>query len=215
LGKQDDKEKPIYVALDKSHQIETVTLEDALSLLKQGNEGRLLGVHPTTGKNIYIRNGRFSQYLQMGETDDPDKKSVTLLKGQDPATMTLQEALTLLVLPREVGVFEGEKVTANIGRFGPFLAHKGKFISLKKNDPDVFSVTIEEAEKIIIRKRETDEKRSIKDFPEDANVKVMLDRWGHPCVFYKKKYFRIAKNVKPETLTLQQCYEIAEVKKTK
>ena len=215
LGKQDDKEKPIYVALDKSHQIETVTLEDALSLLKQGNEGRLLGVHPTTGKNIYIRNGRFSQYLQMGEADDPDKKSVTLLKGQDPATMTLQEALTLLVLPREVGVFEGEKVTANIGRFGPFLAHKGKFISLKKNDPDVFSVTIEEAEKIIIRKRETDEKRSIKDFPEDANVKVMLDRWGHPCVFYKKKYFRIAKNVKPETLTLQQCYEIAEVKKTK
>ncbi|MBP5583697.1 MAG: DNA topoisomerase I, partial [Bacteroidales bacterium] len=215
LGKQDDEEKPIYVALDKSHQIETVTLEEALSLLKQGNEGRLLGVLPTTGKNIYIRNGRFSQYLQMGEADDPDKKSVTLLKGQDPATMTLQDALTLLVLPREVGVFEGEKVMANVGRFGPFLAHKGKFISLKKNDPDVFSVTIEEAEKIIIRKRESDEKRSIKEFPEDANVKVMLDRWGHPCVFYKKKYFRIAKNVKPENLTLQQCYEIAEVKKTK
>ena len=215
LGKQDDKEKPVYVALDKSYQIETVTLNDALQMLKQGNEGRLLGVHPATGKNIYVRNGRFSQYLQLGENNDPDKKSVTLLKGQNPATITLQDALTLLVLPREVGEFEGEKVMANIGRFGPFLAHKGKFISLKKNDPDVFSVTIDEAAQIIIRKRESDEKRSIKEFPEDANVKVMLDRWGHPCVFYKKKYFRIAKNVKPETLTLQQCYEIAEVKKTK
>ncbi|MBR4349352.1 MAG: DNA topoisomerase I, partial [Bacteroidales bacterium] len=136
-------------------------------------------------------------------------------KGQNPDTITLQEALTMFVLPRKVGEFEGEPVMANNGRFGPFLAHKGKFISLKKNDPDVFSVTIEEAEQIILRKRESDEKRSIKDFPEDANVKVMLDRWGHPCVYYKKKYFRISKNVKPENLTLQQCYEIAEVKKTK
>ncbi len=215
LGKQDDEEKPVYTALDKSFQIETVTLEDALMMLKNGNEGRLLGVHPETGKNVYVRNGRFSQYLQMGEADDPEKKSVTLLKGQNPNTITLQDALTLLLLPREVGTFEGETVMANVGRFGPFLAHKGKFISLKKGDPDVFSVTIQEAEKIIIRKRESDEKRSIKEFAEDANIKVMLDRWGHPCVFYKKKYFRIAKNVKPENLTLEQCYEIAEVKKSK
>lgn len=215
LGKQDDEEKPVYVALDKAHPIETVTLDDALTMLKHGNEGRLLGVHPVTGKNVYMRKGRFSQYLQMGESSDPDKKSVTLLKGQNPATITLDEALRLLVLPREVGEFEGEKVMANVGRFGPFLAHKGKFISLKKNDPDVFAVTIEEASKIILRKRETDEKRCIKEFSEDANVKILLDRWGHPCVFYKKKYYRISKNVKPETLTLQQCYEIAEVKKTK
>ncbi len=215
LGKQDDKEKPTYVALDKGHQIETVSLEEALALLKTGNDGRLLGVHPTTGQNIYVKNGRFSQYLQMGEADDPEKKSVTLLKGQNPATITLDEALSLLVLPRQVGLFEGEMVSANIGRFGPFLAHKGKFISLKKNDPDVFSITIKEAEQIIIRKRETDEKRNIKDFPEDSNIKVMLDRWGHPCVFYKKKYIRLAKNVDPQKLTLQQCYEIADVKKSK
>ena len=215
LGKQDDEEKPIYVALNNKYKIETVTLNDALKMLKQGNEGRLLGVDPATGKNVYVRNGRFSQFLQLGESTDDDKKSVSLLKGQNPDTITLQEALTMFVLPRKVGEFEGEPVMANNGRFGPFLAHKGKFISLKKNDPDVFSVTIEEAEKIILRKRESDEKRSIKDFPEDANVKVMLDRWGHPCVYYKKKYFRISKNVKPENLTLQQCYEIAEVKKTK
>lgn len=215
LGKQDDKEKPVYVALDKSHQIETITLDDAVALLKNGNDGRLLGVHPTTGKNIYVKNGRFSQYLQMGEADDPEKRSVTLLKGQDAKTITLSDALVLLELPRQVGLFEGEPVVSNIGRFGPFLAHKGKFISLKKNDPDVFSITIEEAEKIIIRKRETDEKRSIKEFPEDASIKVMLDRWGHPCVFYKKKYIRIAKNVEPKTLTLEQCYAIADVKKSK
>ncbi len=215
LGKQEDDEKPTYVALDKAHQIETITLDEALQLLQNGNDGRLLGVHPATGKNIYVKNGRFSQFIQMGEADDNEKKTASLLKGQNPKTITLEDALVLLELPRTVGEFEGEPVVANIGRFGPFLAHKGKFISLKKNDPDAFSVTIEEAEKIIIRKRETDEKRSIKDFAEDTNVKVLLDRWGHPCVLYKKKYFRIAKNVDPAKLTLEQCYEIADVKKTK
>ena len=184
-------------------------------MLKSRNDGRLLGVHPVTGKSIYVKNGRFSQFLQMGEASDPDKKTASLPKGQDAKTVTLQDALPLLDLPRHVGVLDGSEVVANIGRFGAFLAHKGKFISLKKNDPDVFSVTIDDAEKIIKRKLETDEKRRIKEFTEDENVKVMLDRWGHPCVFYKKKYFRIAKNVEPATLTLQQCYEIAEVKKTK
>ncbi len=213
LGKQDDEEKPVYVALDKGHRIETITLDDAISLLKSRNDGRLLGVHPVTGKNIYVKNGRFSQFLQMGDASDPDKKTASLPKGQDAKTVTLQDALPLLDLPRQVGVLDGEPVVANIGRFGAFLAHKGKFISLKKNDPDVFSVTISDAEKIIKRKLETDEKRRIKEFDEDANIKVVLDRWGHPCVFYKKKYFRIAKNVDPASLTLQQCYEIAEVKK--
>ena len=215
LGKQEDEEKPVYVALDKGLRIETITLDDAISLLKSRNDGRLLGVHPVTGKSIYVKNGRFSQFLQMGEASDPDKKTASLPKGQDAKTVTLQDALPLLDLPRHVGVLDGSEVVANIGRFGAFLAHKGKFISLKKNDPDVFSVTIDDAEKIIKRKLETDEKRRIKEFTEDENVKVMLDRWGHPCVFYKKKYFRIAKNVEPATLTLQQCYEIAEVKKTK
>lgn len=215
LGKQEDEEKPVYVALDKGLRIETITLDDAISLLKSRNDGRLLGVHPVTGKSIYVKNGRFSQFLQMGEASDPDKKTASLPKGQDAKTVTLQDALPLLDLPRHVGVLDGSEVVANIGRFGAFLAHKGKFISLKKKDPDVFSVTIDDAEKIIKRKLETDEKRRIKEFTEDENVKVMLDRWGHPCVFYKKKYFRIAKNVEPATLTLQQCYEIAEVKKTK
>ena len=213
LGKQDDEEKPVYVALDKGHRIETITLDDAISLLKNRNDGRLLGVHPVTGKNIYVKNGRFSQFLQMGESSDSDKKTASLSKGQDAKTVTLQDALPLLDLPREVGILEGELVVANIGRFGAFLAHKGKFISLKKNDPDVFTVTISDAEKIIKRKLETDEKRRIKEFEEDANIKVIHDRWGYPCVFYKKKYFRIAKNVDPASLTLQQCYEIADVKK--
>ncbi|MFO7868405.1 MAG: type I DNA topoisomerase [Bacteroidales bacterium] len=213
LGDSESEEKPIFASLSKDELIETITLDKALALLKQGNEGRFLGIDEKTGKNIYARVGRFGPFVQLGKSDDEDKKYVSLLKGQKPETVTRDEAQFLLQLPRELGQFEGKKVSANIGRFGPYVMHNSKFVSLKKNDPSVFEITLEQAIEKIKQKREQDAKRHIKSFEEDPKIKVVLDRWGHPSVFYKRKFHRIAKDTDPAKLTLDDCYKIVGEKK--
>ncbi len=209
LGKSDDEEKPTYASLLRGQLLETITLDEAIKVLRHGNDGRLLGVDTATGKNIYSKVGMFGPFVQLGESSDEDKKYVSLLKGQTPDTITLDEAMVLLLLPRELGMYEGKKVTVNIGRFGPFIAYNSKFTSLKKKDPDVFEITLEQAIQLIIAKIESDEKRHIKSFDKDPKLKVVLDRWGKPCVFYKRKYHRIAKDTDPASLTLEECYKIA------
>lgn len=213
LGSAESDEKPIYASLSKGQLIETISFDDALQLLYSNNDGNELGIDSKTGKKVYIKTGRFGPFVQLGETDDPDKKYVSLLKGQKPETITLEQALTLLKLPRNLGDFENKKVEVNFGKFGPFISHNATFTSLKKTDPDVFSITLEQAITSILNKRESDIAKSIKTFEEDKKIKVMFDRWGKPCVFYKKRFYRITKNVNPETLTLQECYEIAGEKK--
>ena len=213
LASADAEEKPVYTSLNKGQMLETITLEEALELLYKSNDGNILGVDTVSGKNVYVRIGRFGPFVQLGENDDSEKRYVSLLKGQKPETITLDQAIVLLKLPRNLGLYEDKKVEVNIGKFGPFISHNSKFISLKKSDPDVFVITQEQAIACIIAKRENDIKKSIKSFDEDKNIRVMLDRWGKPCVFYKKKFFRITKNIEPENLTLKQCYEIAGEKK--
>jgi len=209
---EDDDEKPTYASLERGQLLETITFEEALIVLKNGNDGRLLGVDPKTGKNLYSKVGRFGPFVQIGETDDEDKRYVSLLKGQRPESITLDEALVLIKLPRDLGLFEDKKVTVNIGRFGPYITHNAKFTSLKKADPDVFDITLEEAIERIVAKREQDEKRHIKSFDEDDKLRVLLDRWGKPCILYKRKYHRLSKDVVPEKLTLEECYKIVGVK---
>lgn len=213
LGTTESDEKPIYASLPKGQLIETITIDDAIELLYNNNDGNELGVDLQTGKKVYVKSGRFGPFVQLGESDDPEKKYVSLLKGQKPETITLEQALTLLKLPRYLGEFENKKVEVNIGKFGPFISHNSTFTSLKKSDPDVFVITLEQAIDCILKKRENDVAKSIKIFDEDKKIKIVFDRWGKPCVFYKKRFFRITKNVNPESLTLQQCYEIAGEKK--
>lgn len=213
LGTTESEEKPVYASLSKGQLIETLTLEEALDLLYNNNDGNELGIDKQSGKKVYVKSGRYGPFVQLGETNDADKKYVSLLKGQKPETITLEQALTLLKLPRYLGEFESKKVEVNIGKFGPFISHNSSFISLKKSDPDVFSISLDQAISCILAKRENDIAKHIKTFEEDKKIKVMLDRWGKPCVFYKKRFFRITKNIKPEMLTLQQCYEIAGEKK--
>ncbi|MDR2962766.1 MAG: type I DNA topoisomerase [Bacteroidales bacterium] len=212
LGEATETEKPTFVSLPKGQLIETITLQEALNLLYQ-HDDKPLGTDPKTGKNVYIKIGRFGPFVQLGETSDADKRYVGLMKGQSPETITLPEALKLVTLPRELGEFEGKKVEVNTGRFGPFISHNKTFTSIGKNQPDIFTITLEQAVELIKQKREKDEKRHIKSFPEDAKISVMLDRWGKPSVYYNKKYFRITSKQKPEDVTLQDCYAIAGVKK--
>jgi len=210
LGIQDEKQKPQFASLRKDQHIENITLEEALELLKNSGNGRLLGKDPLTGKNVYVRFARYGAVAQLGDAEDKEKpKYAGLLKGMTIDTVTLEQALELFKLPREVGIFEGKKVVAAVGRFGPYIRHDSKFVSLKKTD-DPLTITIERAEELILEKRDKDKKRLIKEFKEDDTIKVIKDRWGKPCIFTNKKYIRLSAKIKPEELTYEECLKIVE-----
>lgn len=170
---------------------------------------RELGMHPENGKPVTVRMGRYGPYAQIGSADDEEKPVyASLRKEQLLESITLEDALELFKLPRTVGTFEDKVMTAAIGRFGPYIRHDGKFVSLPKEyDPH----TVDEATAIelIKAKREADAKKIIKLFDENPDVKVLNGRWG-PYISFKKKNFKIPKDVVAEDLTLEQCIEIIE-----
>lgn len=209
LGENSEEDKPVYASLSKDQHIETITLEEALNLINNEQGGRLIGVDPQTEKNVYARVGRFGPMVQLGENTDPDKRYATILKPLTVETVTLPQALKLLELPRTIGEYEGKKITVSVGRFGPYIAHNSKFVSLKKTD-DPLTIGYDRCVELILQKRETDAARMIKEFNE--NLKIVKDRWGHPTVFYKKKYFKLSAQTDPEKLTEAECLAIAGVK---
>ena len=210
LGTTEDKDKPKFSSISKEYHIETITLEEALNILNSSNSGRLLGKDPSTGKNIYARFARYGAVVQIGETDDKEKpKFASLLKGMTIDSITLDDAIELFRLPRDVGMYESKKVVAAVGRFGPYIRHDSKFVSLKKED-NPLTVALERAIELIEEKREKDRKNLIKEFPEEKNLKIIKDRWGRPCIHYNKKYYNIKDIQNPEKLTLKQCLQIAE-----
>ncbi len=208
IGENTDKEKPKYVSLDKNYSIETITLEEALELSKKDQNGRYLGDDPKTGKPVYVRIAKYGPIVQIGTYEDKEKpKFASLLKGQNIDTITLEEALKLFSLPREVGEYEGKKVVIGIGRFGPYVRHDGKFTSLKKTD-NPLEITLERAIELIEEKREADRKKLLKQFADD--FKIIKDRWGRPVIYYKKKYYKLPKDAVIEKLTEKDCLKIIE-----
>ncbi|REE05647.1 type I DNA topoisomerase [Marinoscillum furvescens] len=177
------------------------------------NAGRELGEDPKTGKKIIAKLGRYGAYVQLGEIDEENEeaekpKFASLRHGQLIETITLEEALELFKLPREVGEFEGEVMTAAVGRYGPYIRHQGKFVSLKP-EQDPLTITEEEAIELIQQKREEDANKYIKTFDEDENVFVLNGRYG-PYIKFGKKNVKIPKDKKPEELTFEECKELAE-----
>ena len=126
--------------------------------------------------------------------------------GQHIESITLEEALELFKLPRELGNFEGKKVTVGIGRFGPYIRHDNKFVSLGKDD-DPHSVDMQRAVELIQAKREKDEKAVLKTFDEDANLQILNGRWG-PYIKFNKKNFKIPRSSKADHLTYEDCMKI-------
>ncbi|MEM9675784.1 MAG: type I DNA topoisomerase [Bacteroidota bacterium] len=170
---------------------------------------RHLGEDPNTGQPVIARLGRFGPIVQIGETDGEEKpKYASLRNGQFIETITLEEALELFKLPRDIGEYEGEVMTAAIGRFGPYVRHDGKFYSLGKED-DPFTVDEDRAIEIIEAKREADKNKYIKVFDSDPEVQVLNGRYG-PYIKVGKKNVKIPKDKKPEELTLEECLELAE-----
>ncbi|MFK5856220.1 MAG: type I DNA topoisomerase [Bacteroidota bacterium] len=170
---------------------------------------RLLGVDPKSGKNIFVKIGRFGPLAQIGETESEEKpKFAGLRKNQSIETITLEEALKLFEFPRSLGNYEDKEVTVAIGRFGPYVKHDGKFVSIKKDD-DPASVKLERAIEIIEEKRKVEREKIIVDFGTDDNVLLLNGRYGAYLVIDKQNY-KIPKGTDAATLTLEQCYEIAK-----
>lgn len=171
---------------------------------------RKLGVDPVTGKNLIVRIGRFGPMAQLGDTttDETDKpKFAGLRKDQRMDTITFQEAMDLFKLPRIVGMFEDKEMKVAIGRFGPYIQHNSKFISLKKED-DPMTVTADRCIELIQAKRQADIDKYIKTFPENPGVQVLKGRFG-PYLVIDEVNYKIPKDVDPTTLTLFDCMEIA------
>ena len=175
----------------------------------RSSQPHLLGTDPKSGKPVYVKIGRFGPVAQIGDADDAEKpRFASLRKGQLIASITLEEALDLFTLPRTVGEFEEKEVVIGIGRFGPYVRHDGKFVSLGKTD-DPYTIELDRAVSLIRDKREKDAKAKepIRTYPEDDGLQVLNGRYG-PYIAWQGKNYRIPKGYVPADLTLEQCREI-------
>lgn len=185
------------------------SVEDTEQISRQDvNTSRFLGDHPQSGKPIIARLGKFGPLVQIGEAEDEEKQFASLKKGQFIENISLEDALELFKLPRDVGMFEDKKMVAAIGRFGPYIRHDGNFFSLKK-EQDPLSIEEEEAIQLIKDKREADAKKHIKSFEENPEIQILNGRWG-PYIKFGKNNFKIPKDKEAEELTYEETIEIIE-----
>jgi DNA topoisomerase-1 len=200
-GKQKWK-KTIDNFYSKFHPRILDTLENAEKSVGE----RVLGKDPKTGKDVVVRIGRFGPMIQIGSKDDEEKPQFAgVPKGQTMDSVNLEIALKLFELPRTLGDYEEKTVVAAIGRFGPYVRHDSKFVSLGK-EQDPYEVTLEEAIELIEAKRKTDRERIIQTF-EEEDIHVLNGRFG-PYISHKKKNYKIAKSSDPATLTLEECKDL-------
>jgi DNA topoisomerase-1 len=167
---------------------------------------REIGKEPDTNKPVFVKIGRFGPMIQIGTADDEEKpRFAQLPKDKSMETITLKEALELFKLPREIGEFEGSKVVIGTGRFGPFVLHNKKYVSLPKGE-NPMTTTLETAIALIEEKRKQNEKKHLKTFEEDERLEVMDGRYGAYISFDGKNY-RLPKNLlsKAKELTYEQC----------
>ena len=193
------------------------TVDNALNTRSEHKAGeRMLGTEPKSGKPVFVKIGRFGPVVQIGSADDDEKpKFAQMPADKSLETITLEEALELFRLPREVGDFEGHRVVIGAGRFGPYVLHNKKYVSLPKGE-DPMTITLEAAIKLILSKRQQEQERHIKSFDNDGKLEVLNGRYG-PYIAYDGKNFRIPKNLldKAATLTYEECMEIVQTSSSK
>ena len=187
---------------------DTVMDKEASVSRKEATQARQLGTDPVSGLPVSARMGRYGPYIAIGDPDNEDAKPkfFGLRPGQRIDTITLEEALALTKLPRQLGSTpEGVAVSTNIGRFGPYIRHGDKFVSLKPED-DPYTLTLERALELIEAKKLADAARELRVFPE-TTVRILNGRFG-PYVTDGSKNARIPKDVEPASLSLEQCQEL-------
>lgn len=180
---------------------ETVSRSDAI-------QARELGADPKTGSLVSVRIGRYGPFAQIGTKQDEDKpKFAGLLPDQKLDSITLEEALALFKLPREMGeTEEGEKVVVSAGRFGPYIRYGGKFVSLKEDDP--YTVDRKRCLEIITTKKIEDANKQIHLF-EKEGISVLNGPYG-PYVTDGNKNVKVPKDVVPADLTLENCQKMID-----
>ncbi len=187
-------------------------VEKTLEHSERSTGERILGEDPKTGKVILVRIGRYGPMAQLGETPEDKEgeapKFASLRPGQHLETITLEEAIDLFKLPRDLGLYEDKKVVVAIGRFGPYVRHDGKFASLKKDVDDPMEIDLPRAIELIEEKRKKDREKFIKAFDEDPDLQILNGRWG-PYIAYQKENFRLAKDIEdPKALSFEDCMKI-------
>jgi DNA topoisomerase-1 len=205
-----------------------LSVEKALELVRAKAEGpRTLGVDPATGQNVYVMNGRYGAYVQLGETPEgkgkgqkaEKPKRASLQAGMTDSTVTLEEALRLLSLPRVVGLHpdDNEPITTNFGRFGPYVKHGDEFRSLESEE-DVFGISFDAALALIrapkqSRRRPAAQKKVLHELTHDGTtLKVLAGRYG-PYVTDGTTNASIPKTMAPESLTYPQAIELLAARK--
>ncbi len=200
-------------AIDEFYKPFHNKVEETIENSEKSTGERILGEDPATGKVVLVRIGRFGPMAQMGESQEGEEaekpRFASLQRGQHIETISLEEALELFKLPRQLGEFEDKVVTIGIGRFGPYIRHNNKFVSLKKDVDDPYSIDLETSIERIKEKREADIKKIIKTFDEEPELSVLNGRWG-PYISFKKKNYRIPKTVEASKLSLKDCLELVE-----
>jgi DNA topoisomerase-1 len=193
--------KPFHKKVKSTEQVER----------SSAGKNKELGIDPKTGKKVYVKLGRFGAYVQVGENPDDNggekPKFASLRPGQFIENISLEDALELMKMPRKLGDFEGHEITIAIGRFGPYVLHDKKFVSIPKDD-DPYTITQERAIELIQNKRVSDANKTIKVF-EGTDIQILNGRFG-PYIKAGKKNVKIPKGKKPEELTLEECVTLAE-----
>lgn len=195
--------KPFHITVSETEKVERSSV---------ANKSRELGVDPKTKLNVYAKLGKYGAYVQLGENPEDGKerkpKFAALRQGQFLENITLEDALELFKLPREVAEFEEKPVVVNIGRFGPYVLHDKKFVSIPK-DEDPYTIKGERAIELIKAKRIADANKTIKLFDENPDVQILNGRYG-PYIKVGKKNVKIPKDKEPAELTLEECLTLAE-----
>ncbi|PDH47203.1 MAG: DNA topoisomerase I [Bacteroidetes bacterium MED-G21] len=170
---------------------------------------RILGVDPKTGLSLLVRIGRYGPMAQLGSQSEVEKpKFASLRKGQSIESITLNEVIDLFKLPRQVGQFEDKLVTVAVGRFGPYVRHDGKFVSLGEYDP--MSIELDACIELILAKRKSDAEKHIHTFDiDEPTIQVLQGRWG-PYIKMGKKNYKIPKDIDVEGLNRDKCVYIIE-----
>ena len=168
---------------------------------------RILGIDPASGKTVSARIGKFGPLVQIkADKDDENPRYSKLRSGQRLETITLEEALDLFKMPRNLGPFDSHDMVVGIGRFGPYVRHDSLFVSIPKTD-DPYTIDAERAVELIQAKRKSDAEKVIKTFKEDPDLKVLKGRWG-PYVAWGKKNIKIPKGLEPSDLTFDDCMDL-------
>lgn len=187
-------------------------VEKTLNMKMEHRVGeRLLGNDSQTGFPVTVKIGRYGPVVQMGDSDSEDKpRFAQLRKGQSIETLTLEEAHDLFKLPRVAGEYEDLTVKIGVGRFGPYIYHRGKYVSIPKTE-DPLEISLDKCIELIEAKRQADKEKHIKSFDEEPDLEILNGRWG-PYISYQKSNYKIPKTVEdPKSLSLEDC--LALVKK--